>query len=143
MEPYYTIEEIARMSGLTARTLRSYIRQGLLEGEKRGGVWVFTQTQFSEFLSRAPVRRSLRANREGIVRDFLAQPRKAYPQACLILDLPPCGEMEDAARRAQILAFAEDGRLKLRYVWQDGYTRLICTGTADTVRRMLTILEEK
>lgn len=140
---YYTIEEVARMSGLTARTLRSYIRRGLLEGKKYGGAWMFTQTQFSEFLACAPVQRSLRANRKGIVRDFLAQTRKPDSQACLILDLPPCEEAEETKRRARILGFGEDGQLELRYVWQNGYTRLICTGTANAVSKLLNILEDE
>jgi len=37
MEKTYSLSEIAMMSGFTERTLRSYLKQGLLNGEKTDG----------------------------------------------------------------------------------------------------------
>ena len=38
----YTINDIAMMTGLTTRTIRNYIKLGILNGEKEDGVWRFS-----------------------------------------------------------------------------------------------------
>lgn len=38
----YTISEIAKMSGLTTRTIRNYLADGQVHGEKRDGKWEFS-----------------------------------------------------------------------------------------------------
>lgn len=42
MNEFYTINDIATMTGLTTRTVRNYMKLGLLEGEKVDGVWQIT-----------------------------------------------------------------------------------------------------
>ena len=41
-EKLYTIEDIANMTRLTSRTIRNYLKDGILEGKKIGGQWRFT-----------------------------------------------------------------------------------------------------
>ncbi len=41
MYEYYTINHIALMTNLTSRTIRNYMKSGLLEGELMNGVWHF------------------------------------------------------------------------------------------------------
>ncbi|MGM8370207.1 helix-turn-helix domain-containing protein, partial (plasmid) [Clostridium perfringens] len=41
-EKLYTIEDIAKMTRLTSRTIRNYLKDGILEGKKIGGQWRFT-----------------------------------------------------------------------------------------------------
>ena len=46
MKELFSIGEIAVMSGLSVRTIRSYLASGQLEGEKINGAWRFTEEQF-------------------------------------------------------------------------------------------------
>ena len=39
---YYTIGHITQCTGLTDRTIRTYISMGFLQGEKINGLWQFT-----------------------------------------------------------------------------------------------------
>ena len=48
MEKYYTLNEVAMMTGLTTRTLRNYLKMNVLKGEKVDGVWKFTEEEFAE-----------------------------------------------------------------------------------------------
>ena len=50
MTETYTIQDIAGMTGLNERTIRSYLADGLLKGEKTDGAWRFTAEQFGDFL---------------------------------------------------------------------------------------------
>jgi excisionase family DNA binding protein len=41
-EKLYTVEDIAKMTSLTSRTIRNYLQDGSLQGRKIGGQWRFT-----------------------------------------------------------------------------------------------------
>jgi excisionase family DNA binding protein len=41
-EKLFTVEDIARMTSLTTRTIRNYLKDGSLQGQKIGGQWRFT-----------------------------------------------------------------------------------------------------
>jgi excisionase family DNA binding protein len=42
-EKMYTVEDIAQITSMTARTIRNYLKDGTLKGRKIGGQWRFTQ----------------------------------------------------------------------------------------------------
>ena len=50
MKELLTIEDLAKMTGLSERTIRNYLAGGQLEGEKVDGAWRFTEEQFGTFL---------------------------------------------------------------------------------------------
>ena len=49
MDRDYSLNDLALMTGFTTRTLRNYIKQGLLNGEKQNGVWQFTADEIDRF----------------------------------------------------------------------------------------------
>ena len=63
----YSINDLVEMTGLTDRTLRNYIKSGLLRGEKIDGVWQFTAEDYGAFISDKNVIPSLRAKKNGVV----------------------------------------------------------------------------
>ena len=46
----YTVDDVAKMFGLTSRTIRTYIKNGLLQGTKVGGQWRFTEEDLGKLL---------------------------------------------------------------------------------------------
>ena len=85
---YYVIGHLVQFTGLSDRTIRNYISNGILEGELINGVWHFTPEQAEAFVRHPSVRPSIQAKRNGLVYDFLLADKKTAPEACLILDLP-------------------------------------------------------
>lgn len=85
---YYVIGHLTMMTGLSDRTIRSYLASGFLRGEKIDGVWHFTPQQVEEFIRHPAVRPSIRAKSNAIVYDFLLSNRKAEAELCMILDAP-------------------------------------------------------
>lgn len=61
MEKTYTMQDVAAMTGLTTRTLRSYQQQGFLRGEKENGVWRFTDEALEGFFQNPAVLPAIRA----------------------------------------------------------------------------------
>jgi len=85
---YYTIRHVAQFSGLTDRTIRSYIADGFLQGEKINGLWHFTEEQIDQFLRHPAVRPSIQSKRNALIQSFLLEDSKQQAQCCMILDLP-------------------------------------------------------
>lgn len=85
---YYNIAAISMITGLTDRTIRSYISSGLLTGEKINGLWHFTPEQVEAFTAHPAVYPSIRAKNNALVYDFMDSSRRASHETCIILDLP-------------------------------------------------------
>ena len=86
MNKTYTINDLSLISGLTTRSLRNYIKDGLLKGDKPDGNWAFTDRQITEFLSHPSVKPSIQAKNKAIVFDFLSDEDKKEHASCVILD---------------------------------------------------------
>lgn len=84
----YLISHLVQITGLSDRTIRNYIASGILQGEKRNGVWHFTSEQVDGFLCHPAVRPSLLAKHHAAVYDFLLDNRKKTCEMCVVLDLP-------------------------------------------------------
>ncbi len=93
---YYTMGHITQFTGLTDRTIRNYIAQGFLTGEKINGVWHFLPENVEAFLKNPAVRPSVIARSNGIVYDALVEVGSKQDMCCMILDLPE-GQREDIA----------------------------------------------
>lgn len=88
MKDSYTIADIVEITGLSDRTIRSYISQKVLEGEKTDGAWRFTPEQLSTFMNDRNVLPGIRAKKNAIVYDFLADTHRSQQELCLMVDLP-------------------------------------------------------
>ena len=136
MAETYTIQDIAGMTGLNERTIRSYLADGLLKGEKTDGAWRFTAEQFGDFLRQDMVRASVQAKANAVVYDFLITDRRKESAACLILDQPSAEDQEPELREA---LSEQVNRLELRwaYRYQDGMARSILSGPPAALGELL------
>lgn len=136
MAETYTIQDIAGMTGLNERTIRSYLADGLLKGEKTDGAWRFTAEQFGDFLRQDMVRASVQAKANAVVYDFLITDRRKESAACLILDQPLAEDQEPGLREA---LSEQVNRLELRwaYRYQDGMARSILSGPPAALGELL------
>ena len=73
MADKYNLNDLSLMTGLSTRTLRNYLNQGLLMGEKENGVWQFSAEELDRFFAEPFVKESLRIKRSGQVFDFMAE----------------------------------------------------------------------
>ena len=88
MKEFYTIADVTKITGLSDRTIRSYISQNTLKGEKRNGTWQFTVEQLCDFMNDPNVMPGIRAKKNALVYDFLLQNRRSETAMCLMVDLP-------------------------------------------------------
>ena len=137
MEKTYNLNELAMMSGFTTRSLRSYIKQGLLKGEKVNGTWQFSDEEVEHFFSEPYVKEGLRIKRNAIVYDFLADMNIKTNRACVILDMPVSDEkgMEASAFFCDQMAQAKD--VVFSYIRDRGISRMILSGSKDQVKDLM------
>ena len=137
MEKTYTLNDLSLMTGFTTRTLRNYLNQGLLHGDKENGTWRFTPEDLDAFFKEPFVKESLRIKRSSVVFDFLADRSKKTKRTCIILDIPAsliegssisaffCKQMENVTDT--IFTFDSD----------KGVCRVIISGAEDQVAKIM------
>jgi hypothetical protein len=84
---FYTLGHLIMFTGLTDRTLRNYIKLGLLEGEKINGLWHFTPEQVERFITNEAVRPSILAKNNALIYDFILDRKKNVPECVIVLDI--------------------------------------------------------
>lgn len=134
---YYSIDDLAIMTGLTTRTLRSYIKSGVLHGEKADGRWQFTDDDFGAFLNDAAARRAMRARRNALVSDFLADTAKAEDAACVILDFAVSDAEGERIARHFCDGVNRLGGVEFCYSRRRGMSRVILTGERERVAELV------
>ena len=96
MKEYYSISDAVRITGLSDRTIRHYLSQNMLCGEKVNGTWQFTAEQLCNFMNDANVLPGIRAKKNALVYDFLSDSHRSKQEMCLLVDLPG-KDSQDAA----------------------------------------------
>ena len=138
MEKYYSINDIAEMTGLSDRTLRNYIKSGTLSGEKIDGVWQFTAEEYGDFITDKSVIPSLKAKKNALVYDFLLNEKKKAPEMCSILDFP--ADLTEAMKISDFfcsMANASAGKVRMNFSYQGGNARVMLEGDAVTAAKII------
>lgn len=89
LEKLYSVEEIAQMTSVTTRTIRNYLRNGILKGRKIGGQWRFSLEDVEDMMNQSG--NASRENSTRIVRDFIDSVYTPFPQSisvCTLADVP-------------------------------------------------------
>lgn len=137
MEGYYNLNELSLMSGFTTRTLRNYLNQGLLKGEKTDGAWRFCAEEVDRFFSEPFVKEGLRIKQSAVVFDFLADRNRKSGRACVMLDLPAS---LSAGRSISDLFCEQMSRaadVVFKFDWDNGVCRVILSGAEDQVAAIM------
>ncbi len=87
MKDSFGIDAIVMMTGLSDRTIRSYIADGFLQGDKSSGSWQFTAEQVDAFLNNKTVLPALRSKKNAIVYDFISEVPIDADKMCVVLNL--------------------------------------------------------
>lgn len=134
---YYLINHLVLSTGLTDRTIRNYISNGILQGEKINGLWHFTPEQVEAFICHPAVRPSILAKQNSAIYDFLLDDKKENCGICIILDIPGKSKKDIAEyfcyrisnENFQNIHFSFDGVTKV--------PRVILKGSAEEVLRLV------
>ena len=139
----YSIEDLATFTGLTDRTLRSYLKEGRLTGRKEDGAWRFTPEDLEKLFQDEGTRQAVRANRNAIVYDFMLN-GGGEDACCAVRDIPVERDGEEALRvRLLERVNREGGAVRFAYGYGEdrrgqGSARVILAGPTAAVQKSLT-----
>ena len=137
MERKYKINDLAKMTGLSTRTLRNYLARGLLRGEKTDGAWEFSDEELDRFFSDPFVKEGLRIKRSSTVFDFMADRNKAQARSCVILDVPASRKEGDRISAFFCNQMRSASDATFHYGWEKGLCRVILSGAAESVANLM------
>ena len=138
MKEYYTINDISLMTGLTTRTIRNYIRQRILDGEKANGVWQFPHESLETFLEHPAIQPKIQAKKNAVVYDFLLDKHKKSSQICVILDLPDEKALQISDFFASQCNSGKCGNeFHFSFEYSSGYSRAILKGQTEVILELL------
>ena len=140
----YNLNQVAMITGLTTRTLRNHLKQGLLDGEKIDGNWSFTEEELDRYIADPSVRQAIQAKQHAVVYDFLADPFKSTNRVCTIMDFPvPVGEAIEIAKffGSEISEHGSD--IEFRYINARHYARFILSGSEEQVHDLMKAYYER
>ncbi len=87
IEGTVTILNISQMTGLTDRTIRNYIKRGLLQGNLIKGVWRFSKASLEAFFDEKFVKQGLEGKAAILVEHFLSDWKEIDDSLCSVYKL--------------------------------------------------------
>ncbi|MDE7094924.1 MAG: GNAT family N-acetyltransferase [Anaeroplasmataceae bacterium] len=102
----YDMNTLSMMTSLTTRTLRNYIKLGLLHGQMVKGKWQFSEEDIANFFKEKFVESELIIKSKGLVNDYLNTVNLS--ESCFVVDLERNASLEDKIKHILDIVNQED-----------------------------------
>lgn len=144
MDKYYTVDDVAQMTGLTSRTIRNYLKDGTLKGKKVGVQWRFTEEDISKLFKEQKIQQEISDAKNQLVYEFLENQNKESEAVCMVWDLPT----NDKSRLNEICTKImnnineyKDGDIRFSYQYFEDtkLARFIFCGKAEKVLELIAL----
>ena len=140
----YNLNQLATITGYTTRSLRNYIKDGILNGEKIDGNWSFTEEEVTAFMSDPGVRQGLSSKQLSVVYDFLADTSKRSNRICTVLDFP----VSDAEARNIAKFFCDEiakigHDISFKFMKEGNLSRFVLSGSEDVITDIMKAYYER
>jgi len=154
MDKFFTVDDIAKMTSFTTRTIRNYLKDGLLTGRKIGGQWRFTQEDFINFINQGNISAMMVSENKQTVLDFVEGVYSDYTgeiQTCTIVDIyRPAAEVAELRDKLMVTLSLDaeknntSGFMKFSYEYEEaeGKGRFTLFGSPAYIAAAMKILQE-
>lgn len=150
LEKLYTVDDIADFTNLTTRTIRNYLKEGILKGKKIGGQWRFTKQNIDELLNDNNAKVEMIDTNNQFLMDFvngINTDISGELQICTIVDYY-CPVIEFASQLSQnfsdVISGSTDNKNYAKYNYyyneHEQKARYIFFGTPDYIIKTMEIL---
>lgn len=139
-QKWYTVAEVAKMTGLTDRTIRNYLKDGTMHGKKIGVQWRFTEEDINALFQDVDFSQKLAKPEHNLIETFLLEEKEKAAE-CHILDFPEVSRDKWDILLQKIRKNMKNTKSsELRFAWE--YTeernllRIVVAGEPEMVRKM-------
>lgn len=137
-EKLYTVADVAQVTGMTSRTIRNYLKDGTLTGQKIGVQWRFTEDEIKKLFSRQTPGQS---SPTQIVRGFVGAQERKNAAFCALLDFPGVTELDGMEFYRKLQEKCSEGIDAISYEYHDEGQLLRVAVSGDT-EAVMDLLEE-
>jgi len=139
---FYSITDIATMTRFSTRTIRTYIKSGLLNGSKIDGAWAFVEGDIRKFLSEQFVKQGVQIKNDSLVRDFIDNTKKSVNSVCSIYDYVVENNKEAECLCDKIIDEINSnqyGKMEFSFSYDDNIkiVRIIVTGQTELIAKLM------
>lgn len=130
----YSLSQLSEMTLLTERTLRNYMKRGLLHGEKNGSGWRFSAEETARFWAQPFVNAAVTSKQLALAEDFLQRRVPTAGQICMVYDYA-VSSSEEAFLLCEYYLSAVNScsDLHFAYHYEKGLMRVTLRGKAEEV----------
>ena len=135
-EKLYTVADVAQITGLTSRTIRNYLKDGTLTGQKIGVQWRFTEDEIKKLFSRQTPGQS---SPSQIVKSFLGEQERETSAFCALLDFPGVTQLDGMELYRRLQEACKEGISSMSYEYHDEgqLLRIAVSGDIEAVMDLL------
>ncbi|MFC1947332.1 helix-turn-helix domain-containing protein [Chloroflexota bacterium] len=146
-EQLFTVEDIAKMTSLTSRTIRNYLKNDTLQGSKIGGQWRFTMENIRQLFDNSTFSNDLSRKNRLRVLNFVNNKipgNRGDIRICTIIDYF-CESQNDGHRMYEKLVTAINNKpedsspaeFDYEYIDKDSKARFTLFGNSDFIIKSL------
>ncbi|MCM1131204.1 MAG: GNAT family N-acetyltransferase [Roseburia sp.] len=137
---FQDMNTLSMMTGLTTRTLRNYIKLGLLHGQMVNGKWQFSEEEIHNFFKEKFVEAELIIKSRGMVNDYLNTVNLS--SSCFIVDLEWNAQLEDKIRCILDIVNQENfARFSYLKISSKTHARLCVIAKQAVIKNIINIIE--
>lgn len=148
---FYTVADVASITGLTQRTIRNYIKDNTLHGQKIGVQWRFTEEDIKRLFKETDESLKLFSLESNPASDFILDTSKDEPCSCMILDFPDLEDVQIKKMNQTIKQLKREQtdnkdiikKIDIEYavIKDEGFYRVVCKGRMAEVLQVVELLK--
>lgn len=137
----YTINELAKLTNLTDRTIRNYLANGNLTGIKVGGQWRFSKEDIKKFFSDSKFENDIRNKQERQMIDFYRKSNQNGAFITIKKVITDRDKLTKLFKEANQINKNETNK-KVSFIEDDGNITITILGDFDYIIKILQIVKE-
>ena len=141
----YTVSDVARIMHMTERTIRNYLKDGILKGTRVGGQWRFSRDDLEDLIQNSTFRKKVKDNASQKAKDYIDR------KVAILGDLTVCAVIDYKHEDQDYLDKLEcqagkivseyKGNVHLTAISENGIGRCTIIGTIECVTRVLEVFK--
>lgn len=134
----YSIKDVMLMFGIGERTVRRYLSDGIITGNKVGGIWRFSEEDIKSFFTEKQVRNKMKTEVHKLLYDFLntPNPQKKESHCFSMIDVRLTNKENKELQKIIFAMIRKYTDLQMKYYYEDGNYRYVFVGNLDFVEKM-------
>lgn len=135
MQELYSVQDVAQMMRVSERTIRNYLKDGVLTGKKVGAQWRFTKEDVKNLFKEGKISRQITSGHQKAALAFIKQPPAAG--VCLLVlneDVEDKNELKTFVKGlSRYLSRQETFSFSFEYCSRENVAQFIVAGATEIV----------